>query len=55
MLERDEKGETWVLDSSTNGTLLNKSRLQKNRKVQSTEDVFDHVCLFFVPLYIMCR
>ena len=33
LLHRDEEGGKWVSDTSTNGTLLNNKRLEKNKKV----------------------
>ena len=34
-LTRGEDGGTWIRDTSTNGTLLNGSRLTRNSRVRS--------------------
>ena len=37
LLQRDEEGRKWLTDSSTNGTLLNNRKLQKDNKVREIE------------------
>jgi E3 ubiquitin-protein ligase CHFR len=37
LLHRDEEGGKWVSDTSTNGTLLNNKRLEKNKKVKLSD------------------
>ena len=38
-LLKDEEGRKWVRDTSTNGTLLNGKRLEKNKEVRRGREV----------------
>ena len=38
-LVKDEEGRKWVRDTSTNGTLLNGKRLEKNKEVRREREV----------------
>lgn len=35
VLVRDDGGEVWIRDTSTNGTLLNGTKLERNKEVWS--------------------
>lgn len=54
VLGRGEGGELWIQDTSTNGTLLNGARLERNKEVWSLHHTGSG-CLTECVRYLHCR